>query len=210
MWLFFLRRQVFVWYRTERLDWTGGAITSTPAQCHLSSLSRDHAASRLDMCVWVGVCLTVCQRSLTPPSPLPSLPTQAQFTIKFHLWKFMRRKQSPKESSCAQFLFVAVSLCGKYVHICTYRASAGWRIHQQYTIHRAGCLFPPPLSCFYIWILRGALGEGFCRRGEGGVLISLFPNVCVCVCVCVCVRASVLVTSKGALLCLSASSLIHY
>lgn len=136
VWLVFLRphRSVFVVQNREtQLDRRSHYLNTST----VSPVISPQATSRLDMCVGGCVFECVSEESRETNSHHRSHPSlyKSWFTIKFHLWKFMRRKQSPKEWSCAQFLCVAVSLCGKYVHICTYRASAGWRIHQQCTIH---------------------------------------------------------------------------
>ena len=83
--------------------------------------------------VCVCACVCLCQRSLERLTPFTAPTTLCPSSVyhKILLMKIHAAEIKPKRISCAQLLFVA----GKYVHICTCRASAGWRIRQQYTVH---------------------------------------------------------------------------
>lgn len=64
-----------MWYRTEILNWTVGDITPTLVSPVISLQGPRYIQVGLDMCVWVDVCLNVCQRSvekltsITAPTP---------------------------------------------------------------------------------------------------------------------------------------------
>lgn len=129
----FLRPSVFVWCRTEKLKWTGGAITSTPAQCHLSSVPRDQATSRLDICVWAGVCLSACQMSLEKLTSITlwPLPTPGSVYHKISLMKIHAAETKPKRVSCARFLSLWVCAVSVYMYVRVGLQQDGeWSVHK--------------------------------------------------------------------------------
>lgn len=142
---------------TEQRDSNGQEETLPQHQCHLSSRSRDHATTRLGwICVWVDVCQRSVEKLTSITAPTPPYTSSVYHNIlpiKIH------KKIKSKRIKWSSTVFVAVSLCRKYIHVgtymylhvCTYMYLQAFRgMEDLSTMDRTHvlsvwCVFPPPL-----------------------------------------------------------------